>query len=79
MTSSTASRHLLHREVEVMGTVVTIDLYGDDTSTSRVLARRGRRGRERLREADEVFSPWKPHSPLSRLRRGELTIGEVPP
>ena len=31
------------------------------------------------RAADDVFSTWKPESPLSRLRRGEITLDEAPP
>jgi thiamine biosynthesis lipoprotein len=33
---------------------------------------------ERLHEADDVFSTWKPDSPISRLRRGEIGIGDCP-
>jgi FAD:protein FMN transferase len=32
-----------------------------------------------LHRADAVFSTWDPGSPVSRLRRGEATLGEVPP
>jgi thiamine biosynthesis lipoprotein len=78
MAPSITARHLLHRKVEVMGTVVTIDLYGGEHLDDRELARSVDAGESVLREADEVFSTWKPHSPLSRLRRGDLTIGEVP-
>jgi FAD:protein FMN transferase len=65
----------------VMGTVVTIDVY----------PRRDRGGgqiehlRERiedacaiLHQADEVFSTWRPDSPVSRLRRGELSLPDAP-
>lgn len=79
LTTSATSWHLLHREVEVMGTVITIDLYGDAHVDSHVLAKGVDATASVLREADEVFSTWKLHSPLSRLRRGELTIDEVPP
>jgi thiamine biosynthesis lipoprotein len=78
VTASTAARHLLHREVEVMGTVVTIDLYGGDHLDERELARSVDTAEGVLREADDVFSTWKPCSPLSRLRRGELTLADVP-
>jgi thiamine biosynthesis lipoprotein len=61
-----------------MGTVVTIDLFSD-VHLNRLHAARSVDAAERiLREVDDVFSTWKPQSPLSRLRRGELTIGEVP-
>lgn len=61
-----------------MGTVVTIDLYGDERLDERNLDRCVDAAESVLHEADGVFSTWKSHSPLSRLRRGELTIGEVP-
>jgi thiamine biosynthesis lipoprotein len=61
-----------------MGTVVTIDLYGDEHLDEWKLARSVNAAEGVLREADHVFSTWKPHSPISRLRRGELTIGDVP-
>ncbi|MEA2459536.1 MAG: FAD:protein transferase [Thermoleophilaceae bacterium] len=31
-----------------------------------------------LHRADAVFSTWQPDSPMSRLRRGELSVGEAP-
>lgn len=75
---SAESRHVFHRDVDVMGTVVTIDLYGESQLDSSSMARAADAAEAILREADEVFSTWKPNSPLSRLRRGELTINEVP-
>lgn len=32
-----------------------------------------------LHRADDVFSTWRPGSPLSRFRRGECTLADVPP
>ena len=32
-----------------------------------------------LHRADDVFSTWKLDSPLSRLRRGEATLDQMPP
>ncbi len=32
-----------------------------------------------LHRADDVFSTWVPDSPVSRLRRGELALGDCPP
>jgi len=61
-----------------MGTVVTIDLFGEDHLSEFHAARSVDAAERILREVDEVFSTWKPQSPLSRLRRGELTIAEVP-
>jgi thiamine biosynthesis lipoprotein len=78
-TTSAGSHHTYHREVDVMGTVVTIDLFGELDLESSSVAGAVDAAEVILREADEVFSPWKPNSPLSRLRRGELTINEVPP
>jgi FAD:protein FMN transferase len=37
------------------------------------------RAQARLRWADDVFSTWKPESPVSRLRRGEIELDEAPP
>jgi thiamine biosynthesis lipoprotein len=72
------SRALHHRE-EVMGTVVTIDIYVDaGTPVNRLAAHMGR-ARSALHRADDVFSTWKADSPMSRLRRGELTLDQLPP
>jgi thiamine biosynthesis lipoprotein len=32
-----------------------------------------------LHDADEMFSTWKEHSPITKLRRGEITVAEAPP
>ena len=65
-----------------MGTIVVIDVYAtaDDAA--------GRAGQEisgqlaeavaTLHRADEIFSTWKPGSPVSRLRRGEITSAQAP-
>jgi thiamine biosynthesis lipoprotein len=67
-----------HRE-QVMGTVVTIDAFSDagiePTEYLAYLAR----ALSALHRADKVFSTWKADSPVSRLRRGEITLGEAPP
>jgi thiamine biosynthesis lipoprotein len=66
-----------HRE-EVMGTIVTIDLFNDadlrrgDVELLVVEAVR------LLHDADAVFSTWNHGSPVSRLRRGEIEVGEAP-
>jgi thiamine biosynthesis lipoprotein len=75
------ARHVraLHHREEVMGTVVTLDVYVDAVApVDRLTAHLGR-ARTVLHRADEVFSTWKPDSPMSRLRRGEVTLSEVPP
>jgi thiamine biosynthesis lipoprotein len=61
-----------------MGTVVTIDLYGEGQFDGQELVRSVDAAASVLHDADEVFSTWKPQSPMSRLRRGELAMGEVP-
>lgn len=68
-----STRHL----IEVMGTVVTVDLFGnaDDLNITEAIER----VEDILREADRNFSTYKESSPLSRLRRGEVTLGETPP
>jgi thiamine biosynthesis lipoprotein len=71
-------RHVYHREVDVMGTVVTIDLFAELHPVVVQMARAVDAAEMILREADEVFSTWKTNSPMSQLRRAELTIDEVP-
>ncbi|NNN08107.1 MAG: FAD:protein FMN transferase [Acidimicrobiaceae bacterium] len=71
MASST--RHL----IDVMGTVVTVDLFHvSDNDEARDAVERVR---ALLVDVDRVFSTYKASSPVSRLRRGELTLGETPP
>ncbi len=65
-----------------MGTVVTIDVYPaavPDTEFAADLRHRFDRARMVLQQADSDFSTWRPGSPVSRLRRGEITAAEVPP
>lgn len=66
------TRHL----VEVMGTVVTIDFFGSNSATERdeSLCEAERV----LREADRTFSTWIADSPVSRLRRGEISLAQAP-
>lgn len=73
MPRAAASRHL----IEVMGTVVTVDLFEcrDDDGARRAV----QRASDFLHEVDRVFSTYRESSPLNRLRRGELTLGETPP
>jgi FAD:protein FMN transferase len=65
-----------------MGTVITIDVYpppeADDAWTADLRRRLGRASLV-LRRADDVFSTWQPDSPVSRLRRGEISFSAVPP
>lgn len=71
---ATTTRH----SIEVMGTVVTVDLFGPESTGPPTLAAL-ERVETLLRDVDRVFSTYKPMSPVSRLRRGELTLGETPP
>lgn len=67
---------LCHTE-EVMGTVVSITLYPGDLGPS-AAGRALREACSSLHAADATFSTWNPSSPLSRLRRGEVTLAECP-
>jgi thiamine biosynthesis lipoprotein len=64
-----------------MGTVVTIDVYtSSDVTDAQVAEVRRQLGRALaiLRHSDEVFSTWRPRSPVSRLRSGEITAAQAP-
>ncbi len=69
---------VLHIEEEVMGTIVTIDLFGEVATESQQIAPHLTRAIESLHEADAVFSTWKSDSPMSRIRRGELDPDAAP-
>jgi thiamine biosynthesis lipoprotein len=83
--------HVVHHLEEVMGSIVVIDVYaaaGSATAHGRVDGGPGRpEGKlgEQVAEAvavlhraDAVFSTWRADSPVSRLRRGEITRAQVP-
>ena len=61
-----------------MGTVVTIDVYTTDGTADTGLPRQLATARAILQRADAVFSTWQSHSPVSRLRRGEITTAQAP-
>ena len=64
-----------------MGTIVTIDVYtaaGMTAAGAAELSRQLDRARTLLHHADEVFSTWRPDSPISRLRSGEITDAQAP-
>jgi FAD:protein FMN transferase len=61
----------------VMGTVVSFDVMAGAAGAEGARAAVGR-ACARLHELDELFSTWKPDSPMSRLRRGELQPPAVP-
>lgn len=68
----------VHRLEQVMGTVVVIDCYTAGGPVAPDLYRRLATARAVLHRADAVFSTWKHESPVSRLRRGEVGLDEVP-
>lgn len=69
---------VVKRQVEVMGTVVSFDVRVG-TATPAEIHVALQRAAAALHRADHVFSTWKPDSPLSRLRRGEVTLDDTPP
>jgi FAD:protein FMN transferase len=69
---------VLNHVEEVMGTVVSFVVPMGDVSELRVTKALKDACRV-LHEADEVFSTWNPASPMSRVRRGELALGDAPP
>ncbi|MFI5036650.1 MAG: FAD:protein FMN transferase [Acidimicrobiales bacterium] len=78
MSGETRPRTICHQEI-VMGTVVTIDLFAEDGVSPAAALPHLARAVTALHRADKVFSTWKPTSALSRLRRGEISLGEAPP
>jgi thiamine biosynthesis lipoprotein len=61
-----------------MGTVVTFDLYNGDQVAPGGLHVQIARAAALLRRADALFSPWKEHSPISQIRRGEISPEDAP-
>jgi thiamine biosynthesis lipoprotein len=60
----------LHHVEQVMGTVVSIDILdSDDGSLVHDLV-------QWFHHVDQVFSPYKENSPISRIGRGELSIDD---
>jgi thiamine biosynthesis lipoprotein len=70
------SRTIGHAEI-VMGTVVSFAVHPGALSDAAVHSALARACRK-LHKADETFSTWRPESPVSRLRRGEAPIEELP-
>jgi thiamine biosynthesis lipoprotein len=68
----------VHHLEDVMGTVVTIDVYATDATAGADALRQLATARALLQRADAVFSTWKPDSPVSRMRRGEITCAQAP-
>ncbi|HZT64684.1 MAG TPA: FAD:protein FMN transferase [Acidimicrobiales bacterium] len=67
----------VRRVEQVMGTVFSFDVRVEGMAADQIHVALTRAGAG-LRRADAVFSTWKPDSPMSRLRRGEITLGEAP-
>jgi len=61
-----------------MGTVVSFDVRIGDADPNAALVALSR-ACARLDRANAVFSTWKPNSPMSLIRRHEMTIDEAPP
>ena len=68
---------LTHAE-EVMGTVVSFDVRAHAGSERSVVEDLLPAACSLLHRTDAVFSTWKPQSPLSLLRRGDLTLANAP-
>lgn len=66
---------MIRHAEEVMGTVVSFALVAADEDVAR---RALRSACAVLHRADELFSTYRPESPLSRLRRGEISIVAAP-
>ncbi len=67
----------LHHDERVMGTVVSFDVRPGPLplGEARLALRRACAS---LARADAVFSLWKPESPMSRLRRGQIALADAP-
>jgi FAD:protein FMN transferase len=63
---------------QVMGLPVSIHVRGPLARGARVEAAVAA-AYAALRDDDALFSPWKPESPVSRIRRGELDLADAGP
>jgi thiamine biosynthesis lipoprotein len=61
----------------VMGTVASFTVV-PGSKTGSAAADAIHAACEVLHEADAIFSTWDPHSPISRLRRGEAALSDLP-
>ncbi|HWE55834.1 MAG TPA: FAD:protein FMN transferase [Acidimicrobiales bacterium] len=77
MTATELAEDLIRHAEQVMGTVVSIHVRPGPVPPDQVW-RALAEARHRLHRADAVFSTWKSESPMSRLRRGEITLSEAP-
>jgi thiamine biosynthesis lipoprotein len=60
----------------IMGTAIS--LAAPDETDPALFAAAARAAYDHLRHADEVFSPYKPDSPVSRIRDGRLPLTALP-
>ena len=68
----------IRRAEPVMGTVVSFDIRPGEGADRDAAYLALADARALLHRADAVFSTWKPLSPVSRLRRGEIGLDDVP-
>jgi FAD:protein FMN transferase len=66
----------IRRKEAVMGTIVSFDIRPGPARQQTYLGLA--EARAALHRADAVFSLWKPQSPMSRIRRGEIAVAEAP-
>ena len=71
--------HSVHHLEQVMGTIVTIDIYAGAEVSATDLTPQLQRARTVLHDADAVFSTWKEASPITKLRRGDIAVADAPP
>ncbi|MCW7941179.1 thiamine biosynthesis protein [Streptomyces hygroscopicus] len=76
MTDPAEAPPALRHAEEVMGTVVSFDVRGGDPEAVRAALVEAIAG---LHRVDEVFSTYRERSQISRLARGEVTVGECAP
>lgn len=75
---SGAAPQIVHVE-DVMGTVASFRITPSPDALAGVVEQLLLAACASLHDADAVFSTWKPQSPLSRVRRGELAMADAPP
>lgn len=67
----------IRRAEPVMGTVVSFDVRSGGSPAAPIYLALAE-ARAGLHRVDAIFSTWKPHSPISRLRRGEIELSDAP-
>lgn len=67
----------IRRAEPVMGTVVSFDVRSGEVPAGPIYIALAE-ARAGLHRADAIFSTWKPHSPMSRLRRGDIELSDAP-